>query len=95
MAKYVGQIAGEYFPWTELMNEVKINSFQKAKTIIKIGVQLEEGNIIILNNKYFQIGKTHKLEFDNVNITSIKIGGEEREKLIPIIIDYVYIDEEE
>ena len=94
MAKYIGQVAGIFSRSEDIMNTVIKNSHRKAKSIIKIGIQLERGKTIALNEREFQIGKTGRLEFDNVNITSIKIGKNISE-FTPIIIDYIYIDEEE
>ena len=93
MAKYIGQIAGLYSPGDNLMSE--INS--ETHYISKIGIQLPKDDYIIINGEYFQMGKTGKLEFENVHIKELSFVNFDSNKKIQryVIIDYVYEEDKE
>ena len=96
MAYGTGQVSGFFSPTRDLMLAVKEQS-KKIIALTKIGIQMEKANRIILNGKEFEIGKTGKLEFDDVYVTSIKLGNRDKEdKTSPVfvILDYIYIDKE-
>ena len=101
MAYGTGQVAGIFSPYHELMTNVRAQSNQKALYLAKIGIQMEKANRVFLNDEEFEIGKTGKLEFDNIEITSIKpanrLEGKYEDLVTPvsIILDYVYVDNKE
>lgn len=99
MALHIGQIQGIKLTNSELKPKGKV---------VKIGIQLEKTREVLLNKKLkFEIGKTEILEFDDVEITSIQLLKTQAEldedkengttgiaRRVPVIIDYVYDDEE-
>lgn len=63
----------------------------KEAFIKKIGIQLAPGKQVYFNgdnSKKFIIGKTGRLEFDNVKIKQVSLDSGEARK-IPYIIDYI------
>ena len=101
MAKNIGQYAGEVYPNDEEVITTFIKEASNSpyfKSISKIGIQLAPSKRIFINDIEFEIGKTGKLEFDNLNIKAvIKISHEKNnnsQNKIPVIIDYVYIEKE-
>jgi hypothetical protein len=98
MAYGFGQLSGFFDPFDDLMWKVGAQSSKEIIALTKIGIQLEKANRVFLNNKEFEIGKTGKLEFDDVYITSIQLANRNNtDKTTPIfaILDYVYLDKEE
>ena len=59
MAKYIGQVQGSYSSQDDLIQVIRkqLNSNTDLK-IIKIGIQMNEGEKISINHKEFEIGKT-------------------------------------
>ena len=84
------QISGTYITGQELIKEIPYHPI----SIKKIGVQLEQGESIVLNNQNFIMGKTGRLEFNDVNITSIKLSSNKEQSSLPVIIDVLCIKEE-
>lgn len=106
MAKHFGQIQGKYSTGYNLMNTIKAKANpRKVAYISSLGIQLEEGRQIRLNQKTdFEIGKTGILQFEDVDIQHLQILRTDKEKeedknnektiLVPIILDYIYDDSE-
>ena len=100
MTRHLGQIVKVVKSRSDnLMINIKSNS-PNISYIEKIGIQLPENKSIIIDKKEFQMGRTEKLEFDNVAInSSIYVKNKDNEENVigstPIIIDYIYIDKEE
>ena len=92
MAKHIEQVAGTFTPYTELMNFLG----SEAKHITKIGLQLPGGSYAIIDGKEFEIGKTGILEFEDVQISSVKFrshNANTRQQMY-VIMDCVYDDAE-
>ena len=91
MAKYIGQVQGNYSSQDDLIQVIRkqLNSNTDLK-IIKIGVQMDEGEKISINHKEFEIGKTEILEFEDVEITHLQVLKKQN-----VIIDYVCSNEDE
>ena len=104
MAKRFGQIQGAYTLGYDLINAIKSNANPSlVSKITDIGIQLEEGRKIRINQKLdFEIGKTEILQFEDVDIQHLQILRKEEELdkdeneviLVPIILDYIYEDRE-
>lgn len=104
MAKHIGQIQGNYSTGYDLMNSIITNAKRKVAKVVKIGIQLEKARKILINQTLeFEMGKTGILEFEDVNIQHLHLLKTDEEKeendsdtviLVPIIIDYVYEDED-
>lgn len=88
MARYIGQIQGEYNPNFDLMVEMHGKRIEK---VVKIGVQLANDYLLKINGKFFEMGKTGILEYEDVEITELSIRHKDNQNLakIPVIIDYV------
>ena len=73
MGNYIGQISGRMIIDEEIMNIISNNARKNKKVshLIKIGIQADPGQEVIINKKPFKIGKTGILQFNDVNITSI------------------------
>lgn len=67
-----GQLVGPFEPNEELYNRIKADAAIDFSFISHIGIQTETGNIVLLNDKEFEIGKTGIYEIGNTVITSIK-----------------------
>lgn len=81
------QIAGTFSVNQELIKQIPYS----INSIVKIGVELEQGESILLNNQNFIIGKTGRLELTDVNITSIKLKSNNEQATLPVIIDILCI----
>ncbi len=88
MARYIGQIQGEYNPNFDLMVEMHDKRIEK---VVKVGVQLANDYLLKINGKFFEMGKTGILEYEDVEITELSIRHKDNQNLakIPVIIDYV------
>lgn len=88
MARYIGQIQGEYNPNFDLMVEMHNKRIEK---VVKVGVQLANDYLLKINGKFFEMGKTGILEYEDVEITELSIRHKDNQNLakIPVIIDYV------
>jgi hypothetical protein len=82
-----GQITGPFVANAELMNLINLDANKDVKYISKIGIQTKKDNYIRLNGVVFQIGENGILEFENVEITSIRFSQLEDYNTI---IDYYY-----
>ena len=84
MAIRTGQVAGYFSDKSELI--------PSGRKIVKIGIQAPEGTKFLFNDlNIFEIGKSNMLQFDNVNLHSVKLISLDKEF---IIIDYQYKKEE-
>lgn len=103
MGNYIGQISGRMIIDEEIMNIISNNARKNEKVshLIKIGIQADPGQEVIINKKSFKIGKTGILQFNDVNITSIVfkkhpyktlIDNKAKEYYTYAIIDYLYTD---
>jgi hypothetical protein len=71
------QVCGPFSKDQDIIQYMK-DSLNKAFTsLVRIGVQSEVGNIININGQDFEIGKTGILEFNEVNIISLKFLQDE------------------
>lgn len=69
---YIGQINGPFTANVELMPFIQEEANKTVNYLLKLGIQTEVRNEVIINGKTFEIGKTGILEFDKgVEITSI------------------------
>ena len=82
----ISQIKGTFQAGEDIL---KIHPLEN-KNLDKIGFQSNEDNIIILNNQEIQIGKTDRIEYDNLKLSSIALKTDGY-----IIIDYIYQIEKE
>lgn len=87
MNYFTYQIAGTFLVNQELIKQIPYS----INSIVKIGVELEQGESILLNNQNFIIGKTGRLELTDVNITSIKLKSNNGQATLPVIIDILCI----
>lgn len=98
MAQYVGQIQGKYSSRDNLIAIIKEKAApSEVVKITKIGIQADEGELISINHIDFEIGKTEILEFEDVDIKHLQILSIKNGNVnipIPIIIDYIYEDNE-
>ena len=102
MIKRVGQLSGEFSNSVNLITEILTqqniapNSFNSIR-FFKLGLQTEYKNIIKFNDQEFQIGRTGKLEFDNLNIANEEMyvfnSNTNIDKAFAII-DFVYTMEQ-
>lgn len=79
--KFFVQIRGPFTAGEELISQIAAN-YPNFKYIKQIGIQSEEGHIIRINNINFEIGKTNILEFDEVEVVSIRFLQDVKEKTI-------------
>ena len=87
MNYFTYQIAGTFSVNQELIKQIPYT----INSIVKIGVELEQGESVLLNNQNFIIGKTGRLELTDVNITSIKLKSNNKQATLPVIIDILCI----
>lgn len=90
MAKHIGQVAGVFSPYYELKNSLG----SKAKKITKVGIQLPIGDFVRIDDIEFEIGKNGILEFEDVEIKSIKARRRVASDRTPmfVIMDCIYDD---
>lgn len=67
-----GQLVGPFDAGEELYERIKEDAATSFSYVSHIGIQTETSNIILLNNKEFEVGKTGIYEIGNTEITSIK-----------------------
>lgn len=67
-----GQLVGPFETGEELYERIKEDAATGFSYVSHIGIQTKTGNIILLNNKEFEVGKTGIYEIGNTEITSIK-----------------------
>lgn len=94
MIKKTGHISGEYYNNDNLLLSFLKDNNLSFVNIVKVGIQANFNDIISFNNSQeFKIGKTGKLEFDNINIDNVKeiIFMTEKEQKSTVIIDFLYI----
>lgn len=93
--KHAAQVAGAFQPANNITNSLK-----NFRYITKLGIQAPEGSFIYLkqgmNETEFEIGTTGILEFEDVNITSVKVANYKKDKsaYTQVIMDCVYEDGE-
>jgi hypothetical protein len=74
---FQGQIAARqldppYFPARlDIVSLIQQDSCISNFKIIKIGIVSPDKTSVVINNKPFEIGETHLLELQDVNITSL------------------------
>lgn len=93
MARYIGQIQGEFNPNYDLLVEMHDKRVEK---VVKVGVQLSNDYLLKINGEYYEMGKTGILEYEDVEITELSVRHRDSQKLskIPIIVDYICETEE-
>ena len=98
MIKRVGQLSGEFTGDINLIELIRQkqnieDNNNSSVCFLKLGIQTTYKNIIKIDDKEFQIGRTGKLEFDNINIMNsemfINPNSSQEEKSF-IIIDFIY-----
>lgn len=99
MARCLGQIVRQAHPKSDnLMVDIRANVPDTIAYITKIGVQIPKDKIVIIDKKEFQMGRTGRLEFDNLKLNSTIYVKDKYDnysaQLIPVIIDFIYIDKE-
>lgn len=83
-----GQLIGPFVANTEILYLVKADAKVSAiNYLTKVGICCERGHFVKINGVDFEIGKTGILEFEDVEITSLKFSQDEEEKAV---IDYYY-----
>ena len=103
MGQYIGQFSGKVMVGKEVMDLIFNNARadRDVVNLVKIGIQADPLQEVIINGQVFQIGKTGILQFNDVNITSIIFNKHPYKNLIDntqhnyytyAIIDYLYTD---
>ena len=89
---YTGQLLGPFEANQELIDLINQDAIGEIQYVKHLGIQVEIGTLLEINNKTVEIGKTGIYEIGNTEITSIYFLEDTDDNAI---IDYTVILKEE
>lgn len=83
--KYTAQLRGSFKAGQELYSQMQEAATGIIQNVVHLGVQVEPGTMIVINNKEIEIGQTGIYEIYNTKITSLYFKND----VSNVLIDYV------